>query len=155
MLEISTNAPNFSLPDQKGKVHSLKDQKGKWTVVYFYPKDNTSGCTKEACAISEVYDEFSKLGVIVFGVSKDSVASHAKFANKFDLPFTLLSDETTGMIQAYGAWQEKSMYGKKYMGIARVSYIINPEGKVVKVYPKVTPADHALELLSDLKELIG
>ncbi len=154
MLKVNEIAPEFSLPDQAGIVHTLSNYKGKWLVIYFYPKDNTSGCTKEACGISEVYDEFNQFGVVVIGVSKDSVGSHKKFQEKYNLPFTLLSDEATEMIQAYGAWVEKSMYGRKYMGIARVTYIINPAGRIVKVYDKVNPQEHALELLADLKELL-
>ena len=155
MLEIKDNAPAFSLPDEAGKVHKKSDYKDKWMVIYFYPKDNTSGCTKEACGIAEVYDEFEKMGVKVFGVSKDSPASHTKFIEKFNLPFTLLSDESTEMIQKYEAWKEKSMYGKKYWGIDRITYIVNPKGKIAKVYPKVVPADHALQILSDLKQLLS
>lgn len=155
MLEIGTKAPAFALVDQDEVKHTQKELTGAWTVVYFYPKDDTPGCTKEACTIAEIYQEFEKIGVQVFGVSKDSPASHKKFAEKYQLPFTLLSDESTEMIQAYGAWQERSMYGKKFMGTARVTYIFDPKGKVVKVYPKVTPADHALQLLKDLAELQG
>lgn len=155
MLENNSKAPDFSLPNQNGEICTLKEQKGKWVIVYFYPKDDTPGCTKEACAIAEVYKDFAKLGVTVFGVSKDSPAKHAKFAEKYSLPFTLLSDESTEMIQAYEAWREKSMYGKKYFGIVRITYIINPEGKIAKAYSKVTPADHALELLADVKTLVA
>jgi len=155
MLEIKSNAPAFSLPDEAGVVYKKSDYKDKWLVIYFYPKDDTSGCTKEACAIAEVYDEFESLGVKVFGVSKDSSASHAKFKEKYNLPFTLLSDESTEMIQKYGAWKEKSMYGRKYFGTDRITYIVNPKGKIAKVYPKVSPADHALQILSDLKELLS
>ncbi len=153
MLAIGKKAPAFNLLDQNGKFHKLSDYEGKWRIVYFYPKDDTAGCTKEACAIAEVYKDFSKAGVKVFGVSKDSPASHKAFAKKYNLPFTLLSDESLKMIEKYGAWQERSMYGRKFMGTARVSYIINPQGKVAAVYPKVTPAGHALQLLGDIKEL--
>lgn len=154
MLEINAKAPNFSLLDENSEKRKLADFKGKWLVIYFYPKDDTPGCTKEACGIAEVYDDFAKLGVTVLGISKDSPASHTKFKTKYSLPFTLLSDESTEMIQSYGAWTEKSMYGKKYMGISRVTYIINPKGEIVKAYPKVTPADHAVALLADLKDLV-
>lgn len=153
MLAIGKKAPAFNLLDQNGKLQKLSDYEGKWRIVYFYPKDDTAGCTKEACAIAEVYKDFSKAGVKVFGVSKDSPASHKAFAKKYNLPFTLLSDESLKMIEKYGAWQERSMYGRKFMGTARVSYIIDPKGKVVAVYPKVTPASHALQLLGDIKEL--
>ncbi len=153
MLAIGKKAPAFNLLDQNGKQHKLSDYDGKWRIVYFYPKDDTAGCTKEACAIAEVYKDFSKAGVKVFGVSKDSPASHKAFVKKYNLPFTLLSDESTKMIEKYGAWQERSMYGKKFMGTARISYIIDPIGKIAAVYPKVSPDKHALQLLADLKEL--
>ena len=155
MLSLNTKAPVFRLPDQKEQFHQLKEEKGKWVVLYFYPKDDTPGCTKEACAIAEVYDEFEKLGVTVFGVSKDSPASHRKFAEKYNLPFTLLADPSAEVIQKYGAWQEKSMYGKKYLGTARITYIIDPRGYVAKAYPKVSPADHALLILADLRSLLS
>lgn len=154
MLEINTKAPAFKLPNQNEEIITLNSAPDAWKVIYFYPKDNTSGCTKEACAIAEVYKEFKKLGVEVYGVSKDSPASHVRFIEKYDLPFTLLSDESTEMMQKYGAWKEKSMYGKKYFGTARITYIINPAGKIAKSYAKVTPVDHAVQLLEDLKELM-
>jgi len=152
MLTKQQTAPDFSLPDETGTTRTLTAEAGKWVVIYFYPKDDTPGCTKEACAIRDIYDEFAALGVTVFGVSKDSVASHAKFKEKYQLPFTLLSDETGEMIDAYGALQEKSMFGKKYMGIQRMSYLIDPTGKVAKLYPKVSPTEHAHEMLADLKD---
>ena len=155
MLVEKDIAPKFTLLDQGGQKQSLSAQKGKWVLIYFYPKDDTPGCTKEACTIAEVYNDFSKMGVTVFGVSKDSVASHKKFADKYSLPFSLLSDEEGKVIEAYGAWKEKSMFGKKNMGINRISYLINPKGKVEKVYPKVSPATHALDILKDLKSLIN
>lgn len=151
MLDIGNIAPAFTLPDHEGKKHALKDLRGQWVIVYFYPKDDTSGCTTEACAIKEVYEEFAALGVTVLGISKDSPESHAAFKSKYDLPFTLLSDESTKVIDTYGAWQERSMYGRKFMGTARISYLINPKGKIVEVYPKVSPAKHALQLLKDVK----
>jgi thioredoxin-dependent peroxiredoxin len=122
-------------------------------VIYFYPKDDTPGCTKEACTIAEVYSEFASLGVTVLGVSKDSIQSHKKFAEKYKLPFRLLSDPTGSMIEAYGAWKEKSMFGKTAMGTLRITYLINPAGLVEKVYPNVDPASHALEMLKDIKIL--
>lgn len=155
MLAIGKKAPAFNLADQKNKKHKLSDYAGKWVVVYFYPKDDTPGCTKEACAIAEVYKEFGKALVKVFGVSKDSPESHAKFAKKYNLPFTLLSDESTKTIEKYDAWREKSMFGKKSMGTVRISYVIDPDGKVAAAYPKVDPASHALQLLADIKELKG
>jgi thioredoxin-dependent peroxiredoxin len=151
MLKIGRKAPAFKLADQDGKVHTLKDYAGKLILIYFYPKDDTPGCTKEACMIAEVYKDFKRNGVAVLGVSKDSPKSHKKFALKYNLPFTLLSDESTEMIQAYGAWGEKKMMGKTYMGAFRLSYLVGPDGKIVKVYPDVDPATHALTLLTDIK----
>ncbi|MCA9349277.1 thioredoxin-dependent thiol peroxidase [Candidatus Saccharibacteria bacterium] len=148
-------APDFNLPDQNGQTHQLSDYAGKWLVVYFYPKDSTPGCTVEACAFRDGRDELLARGVEVVGISKDSVASHAKFADKHELNFTLLSDESATTIQAYGAWAEKSMFGKKYMGILRNTYLINPEGEVVKTYKKVSPKDHYRQILTDLEQLQG
>ncbi len=145
-------APNFSLPDQNGKTWTLDDLKGKWVVLYFYPKDDTPGCTVEACNFRDAESIIAELGnCTVVGVSKDSVASHKKFADKHKLNFILLSDESTDMINAYGAWQEKSMFGKKYMGIQRMTHIINPSGKIVKTYPKANPVKHAKEIIDELK----
>jgi len=151
MLKVGRKAPAFKLVDQDENVHSLKDYMGKWVLVYIYPKDDTPGCTKEACAIAEVYGDFKRLGVTVFGLSKDTPKSHKKFADKYNLPFTLLSDETMATIDKYGALVEKQMYGKPARGTLRISYLINPEGKITTVYPKVDPASHALELLADIK----
>jgi len=153
MLVVGKKAPAFNLADQKEIKHKLSDYAGKWVIIYFYPKDDTPGCTKEACAIAEVYKDFGKARVKVFGVSKDSPASHKMFAKKYSLPFTLLSDESTKTIEKYGAWQEKNMYGKMVWGTARITYVINPDGKVAAVYPKVDPASHALKLLKDIVEL--
>jgi peroxiredoxin Q/BCP len=152
MLDINTQAPNFSLPDQNETIHTLYDYTTQWKLVYFYPKDDTPGCTKEACAIAEVYDEFIQLNVAVLGVSKDAPQSHKKFAEKYNLPFTLLSDPEATMIAQYEALGEKSMFGKKHIGITRISYLINPANTIVHVYPKVDPATHALELLADIKK---
>jgi peroxiredoxin Q/BCP len=154
MLDVGKKAPAFNLPDQDGKMHRLSDYAGKWVHVYFYPKDNTSGCTKEACAIRDDWSEFKKLGAVVLGVSKDSVKSHRNFADKHSLPFTILSDESTRMIEKYGAWRKKKMAGREYMGIVRISYLIDPKGKVAKVYPKVKPPEHSAEVLADLEELM-
>ena len=151
MLKVGKKAPLFKLADQDGKIHTLKDYAGKWILIYFYPKDDTPGCTKEACMITEVYKDFKRQGVVVMGVSKDSVKSHKKFADKYNLPFTLLSDESTEMIQKYGVWGEKKMRGKTYLGTHRVSYLVSPDGLIAKVYPDVDPANHALELLADIK----
>lgn len=154
MLKIGSKAPAFSLKDQNGDVHSMQDVKGKWVLLYFYPKDDTPGCTTEACSIRDAWSDFKKTGAVVWGVSKDSVKSHAKFADKYHLPFPVLSDESTEMIQAYGAWAMKKFMGREFMGILRISYLIDPEGKIVKVYDKVKPAEHASEVLADLKQLV-
>ena len=152
-IKVGNKAPAFALPDQDGKVHSLKDYAGKWVLVYFYPKDDTPGCTKEACALSDTFPSFGKLKAKVFGVSADTVQSHKKFATKYKLPFTLLADTEKKMIEAYGVWAEKKFMGRTYMGILRSSFLINPEGKLVKIYSKVIPEMHAEEVLTDLKEL--
>ncbi len=153
MLNIGTLAPDFTLLDQDGVSQSLKTYRGKYVLLYFYPKDDTPGCTKEAYTIADVYNDFSKLNVVVLGVSKDTPSSHKKFAEKYSLPFTLLSDTDAAVIETYGAWQEKTMFGKTALGISRISYLIDSEGKIVKVYPKVDPASHALEILKDIKSL--
>ncbi|OGN07655.1 MAG: hypothetical protein A3B86_02345 [Candidatus Yanofskybacteria bacterium RIFCSPHIGHO2_02_FULL_38_22b] len=150
MLKLNTKAPNFSLPDQAGEIHSLTDYKGKWVLVYFYPKDDTPGCTKEACMIRDNLPDFKKLNCIVLGISVDSVKSHGKFAEKYKLPFTLLADDKKEVVKKYGAWQKKKFMGKEYMGTKRISYLINPDGKIVKVYPDVKPAEHANEVIADL-----
>ncbi len=153
MLKVGRKAPLFTLKDQNGETQSWKTYLGKWTLIYFYPKDDTPGCTKEACTIAEIYNDFKRLKVNVFGVSKDTPKSHQKFAEKYNLPFTLLSDPTMEMMDKYGALVMKKMYGKEVRGTNRISYLINPEGKIVKVYPEVDPASHALELLKDIKVL--
>lgn len=147
-------APLFSLPDQHGNVRTLQEFHGKWVVLYFYPKDDTPGCTKEACNFRDARESIAALGnAEVIGVSRDSVSRHKKFAEKYGLTFTLLSDETAEMIKTYGAWQEKSMFGKKYMGIQRMTLLIDPTGNIVKEYPKVNPARHAAEIIKDLQSL--
>ncbi|MDB5182586.1 MAG: bcp [Candidatus Saccharibacteria bacterium] len=147
-------APDFSLPDQDGAMHSLKDYTGKWLVVYFYPKDDTPGCTKEACNFRDARDAIAEYGnAEVVGISKDNVRSHKKFADKHKLNFTLLSDQDHTTIQAFGAWQPKKFMGREFMGIMRNTYLINPEGKIAKSYESVTPESHAGEIISDLKEL--
>jgi peroxiredoxin Q/BCP len=153
MLKVGTKAPDLTLLDQDEVVHSLKQYRGSYVLLYFYPKDDTPGCTKEACAITDVYKDFKKLGIVVLGVSKDSPKSHKKFAEKYNLPFTLLSDKDLTVAQTYGAWQEKTMFGKTALGMMRISYLIDKEGKIVNVYPKVDPPNHALEILKDVKEL--
>jgi len=153
MLKIGQKAPSFSLPNQLNEMVTQKSLLGQWHVIYFYPKDDTPGCTKEACMIAEVYKDFKKLGVTVLGVSKDSPKSHLKFADKYHLPFTLLSDKDGVMLEKYKALKEKSMFGKTYLGINRITYIVNPEGKIAHAYEKVDPASHALEIIKDLKAL--
>ena len=150
------NAPIFNLQDQNGTHHSLKDYDGKWLVLYFYPKDDTPGCTTEACNFRDARAAIAEYGhAEVIGISKDTVKSHKKFAEKDNLNFTLLSDPTHEVIEAYGAWQIKNFMGRKYMGIMRSTYIINPAGKIAKEYLNVTQATHAGELIADLKTLQG
>jgi len=152
MLKIGRKAPAFKLLDQNEVSHSSKEYLDKLTIIYFYPKDDTPGCTKEACTIAEIYKDFKKLGVTVFGVSKDTPKSHKKFAEKYQLPFTLLSDPTMEMMSKYGAAVEKQMYGKTVRGTNRITYLVDEAGKIAKIYEKVDPASHALELLADIKE---
>ncbi|PJE77213.1 thioredoxin-dependent thiol peroxidase [Candidatus Uhrbacteria bacterium CG10_big_fil_rev_8_21_14_0_10_48_16] len=154
MLKLGKKAPAFSLPDQDGNVHTLSDYLGKWILLYFYPKDDTPGCTKEACMIRDHWPKFKKLGIQVFGVSVDPVKRHAKFVEKYDLPFTLLADEEKKIVQKYGVWGEKKFMGRTYLGTSRVSYLIDPEGTIAKVYEDVKPAEHAEEVLRDLKRLV-
>ncbi len=150
-MRVTQKAPAFTLPDQDGVMHSLKDYAGQWVLIYFYPKDDTPGCTKEACALRDEFPTFGKLKAKIFGVSADTVASHKKFATKYKLPFTLLADPEKTMIESYGVWQKKKFMGREYMGIARSSFLINPEGKIEKIYEKVNPLTHADEVLADLK----
>ena len=150
MLAIGTAAPQFKLPDQNGVMHSLKDYKGKKVILYFYPKDNTAGCTKEACGFRDRYPDITEKGAVVLGISKDNVASHKKFEEKHSLPFTLLSDESTEVLQKYDVWKEKQMYGRTYMGIERSTYLIDEKGKIIKAYRKVKSAVHPEEVLKDL-----
>jgi peroxiredoxin Q/BCP len=146
-------APGFTLRDQNGQSHTLSDYKGKWVLLYFYPKDDTTGCTKEACGIRDNFAGFNKLDAVVLGVSPDSVKSHAKFADKYQLPFTLLADEDKQVIERYGVWGPKTFLGKTYEGVLRTSFLIDPQGKIAKVYEKVKPDQHAEEVLEDLKQL--
>ena len=148
MLETGTKVPDFSLPDQNGNTVRLSDFQGKKVVLYFYSKDNTPGCTRQACAFAASYEQFKTQNVIVIGISKDSVASHLKFSQKHDLPFILLSDPELQAIQAYGVWQEKKLYGKVSMGVVRTTYIINEQGIIEKVMPKVKPDTNAAEILT-------
>ena len=151
MLETGTKAPDFTLNDKDGKVVSLSDFMGKKVVLYFYPKDNTPGCTRQACAFAAAYEDFKTLDAVVIGVSKDYEASHRKFAEKYGLPFILLSDPELKAIQAYGVWQEKKNYGKVSMGVVRSTFIIDEKGLIEKVMPKVKPDTNAAEILAYLK----
>ncbi len=146
-------APSFRLPDQTGAMHSLSDYKGKWVVLYFYPKDDTPGCTKEACSFRDNSVDFKNLGVIVLGVSKDTVASHKKFADKYHLNFPILSDESKEVIQAYHAWGTKKFMGREFEGVKRTTTLIGPDGTIQKVYENVNPLIHAGQILSDIKIL--
>ena len=150
MLEVGTKAPDFTLPDQNGNMHSLSEYRGKKVILYFYPKDNTAGCTKQACGFAERYPQFTEKGAVVLGVSKDSVASHKKFEEKYGLPFTLLADPELAAIQAYDVWQEKKNYGKTYMGVVRTTYLIDESGKIVKAFDKVKAADNPEQMLGEL-----
>ncbi len=150
MLEIGTKAPDFTLADKNGNLVSLHDFAGKKIVLYFYPKDNTPGCTRQACAFAAAYDAFIEKNVIIIGISKDSAASHAKFAEKHNLPFILLSDPDRIAIEEYGVWQEKKMYGKVSMGIVRSTYLIDENGIIEKVMSKVKPDTNAEEILAYL-----
>ena len=150
MLKEGDKAPSFSLKDQNGKTHNLKDYKGKKLVLYFYPKDNTSGCTKEACGFRDSFSEYKKNNITILGVSKDTSESHKKFIEKHDLPFNLLIDENRDALEKYGAWTKKSLYGKIFMGIQRITYVIDEEGKILKTYPKVKADEHAQQILKDI-----
>ena len=150
MLEVGTKAPDFTLPDQNGDLHSLSEYRGKRVILYFYPKDNTPGCTKQACGFAERYPQFIEKGAVVLGISKDSVASHKKFEEKYGLPFTLLADPELVAIQAYDVWQEKKNYGKTYMGVVRTTYLIDEEGKIAKAFDKVKAADNPEQMLGEL-----
>jgi len=150
MLEVGTKAPAFELPDQNGKMHSLKEYKGKKVILYFYPKDNTSGCTKQACGFAERYPMFLEKGAVVLGVSKDSVASHKKFEENYGLPFTLLSDPERKVIEAYDVWKEKKNYGKVSMGVVRTTYLIDEKGIIIRANDKVKAADDAEKMLGEV-----
>ncbi len=150
MLSVGIPAPSFSLPDQNGQMHALEDYRGKKVILYFYPKDNTAGCTKQACAFGELYPQFMEKDAIVLGVSKDSVASHKKFEEKYGLPFTLLSDPELAAIQAYDVWQEKNMYGKKTMGVVRTTYLIDEQGVIQRAFGKVKAAENPRQMLDCL-----
>ena len=152
MLEIGMKAPDFTLPDKDGNFVSLSDFLGKKVVLYFYPRDNTPGCTRQACAFAAAYEGIKEKDVVVIGVSRDSVASHLKFAQKYDLPFILLSDPELMAIQAYGVWQEKKLYGKVSMGVVRTTFIIDEQGNIEKIMPMVKPDTNAAEILNYLSK---
>ncbi len=150
MLEIGTKAPNFTLPDQNGQTHSLEEYKGKKVILYFYPKDNTPGCTKQACGFSELYPQFMEKGAVVLGISKDTVASHKKFEEKYGLKFTLLSDTELEVIKAYDVWKEKKNYGKVSMGVVRTTYLIDEEGVIIRANDKVKAAEDPEKMLGEV-----
>ena len=152
MLETGTIAPDFTLPDQNGKMHALTDYRGKKVILYFYPRDNTPGCTKQACGFGELYPQFQEKGAVVLGVSKDSVASHKKFEEKYGLPFTLLSDTKLEAIMAYDVWKEKKNYGKVSMGVVRTTYLINEDGIILKAMEKVKTAENPQDMLDALSQ---
>ncbi len=147
--------PSFFLPDQDGKTHSMSDYRGKWVVVYFYPKDDTPGCTKEACGFRDFGADFAKRGVVILGISKDSVESHKKFADKYKLTFPLLADVDHKVAESFGAWGVKKFMGREFTGVLRNTYIINPTGEIVKMYEGVNPLVHAKEVLADLPGLMS
>jgi len=149
-IAVGDKAPDFMLPDQDGKVHTLSDYRGRWLLLYFYPKDDTPGCTKESCMLRDTFPRFDATHARVIGISADSVESHAKFARKYDLPFPLIADTEKKVIEAYGVWGEKKMLGRTYRGIRRTSFLIDSEGVVRKIYERVKPEVHAEEVLADL-----
>lgn len=148
-------APDFNLQDQEGASHTLKEFSGKWLLIYFYPKDDTPGCTKEACGLRDWYSVYKKAGIEIVGVSKDSVKSHARFTGKYDLPFTLLSDPEKTMHEAYGVWAQKKFMGREYMGALRWSFLINPKGEIAHVFDKVKPETHAEEVIEEFQKIVG
>ncbi len=149
--KVGESAPDFTLPDQNGKEHTLSSYRGRFVLLYFYPKDDTTGCTKEACMIRDAFPRFEGVHAHVFGVSADSVESHKKFAEKYQLPFSLLADTSKQVVEKYGVWGEKKMMGKTYMGIRRTSFLVDPNGIIKKVYESVKPEVHAEEVLADLQ----
>ncbi len=148
MLEVGTMAPAFSLPDQNGTIHTLNEYRGKRVILYFYPRDNTPGCSKQACGFAELYPQFLEKGAVILGVSKDSVASHKKFEEKYHLPFTLLSDPELSCIQAYDVWHEKINYGKKTMGVVRTTYLIDENGRIERAFDKVKTSDNPAQMFA-------
>ena len=155
MLETGTKAPDFSLPDQGGVIHSLSRYRGKKVILYFYPRDNTPGCTKQACGFRDLYPQFTEKGAVVLGVSKDSVASHKKFKEKYQLSFPILSDTELQVIQAYDVWKEKKLYGKVSMGVVRTTYLIDENGIISKAFGKVKAAQNPEQMLEELNDIIS
>lgn len=153
MLKVGSKAPGFRLPDQEGKTHALKDYLGKWVVLYFYPKDDTPGCTAEACSFRDNFARLKRQGMVVLGVSVDPVKKHAKFVEKYSLPFTLLSDEERVVVEKYHVWAKKKFMGREYMGTLRTTFLIDPAGKIAKIYENVKPDAHAEAILADLTAL--
>jgi thioredoxin-dependent peroxiredoxin len=145
-------APEVALPDESGTIHRLSDQKGRWTLIYFYPEDDTPGCTTEACQFRDLHDDIQDEGAAVWGISPDGASSHRRFREKFSLPFTLLSDEDHAVAEAYGAWALKKNYGREYMGIVRSSFLVDPAGKIARAWPRVKADGHAAEVLAALAE---
>lgn len=155
MLETGTKAPDFSLPDQDGVMHSLSRYRGKKVILYFYPRDNTPGCTKQACGFRDLYPQFTEKGAVILGVSKDSVASHKKFQEKYQLSFPILSDTELQFIQAYDVWKEKKLYGKVSMGVVRTTYLIDENGIISKAFGKVKAAQNPEQMLEELNDIIS
>jgi peroxiredoxin Q/BCP len=153
-LNIGDTAPDFNLLDQTGTQYTLSSYRGRWVLVYFYPRDDTPGCTKEACGFRDAFPEFEKLDMPILGISTDSVKSHGKFVAKYELPFTLLADEDNEVVQLYGVWGKKKFLGKEFEGTHRMSFLIDPEGQIAKIYKKVKPAKHAHEVLQDVRTLV-
>ena len=150
---IQNKAPEFSLPDQNGQPRTLADFLGQWVILYFYPKDDTPGCTKGACSFRDGFARFKRAGIVVLGVSADSVRKHAKFVEKYELPFLLLADESKIVVEQYGVWAKKKFMGREYMGILRTTFLIDPAGKIAKIYENVKPEEHAEEVLSEVLRL--
>ena len=155
MLDVGMNAPDFELPDQNGTMHRLSDYAGKKVILYFYPRDNTPGCTKQACGFRDLYPQFTEKGAVVLGVSKDSVASHKKFQEKYQLSFPILSDTELQVIQAYDVWKEKKLYGKVSMGVVRTTYLIDENGIISKAFGKVKAAQNPEQMLEELNDIIS
>lgn len=149
-ISVGSPAPAFSVPDETGTTRALDDFRGKYVVLYFYPKDDTPGCTTEACNFRDDYSAYEAAGVVILGVSPDSPKSHARFKQKFNLPFSLLADENHAICEAYGVWGQKQFMGREYMGVLRTTFLIDPEGKIAKVFENVRPADHSAEVLAAL-----